>query len=160
MLWCFRYWEWGASDEPMDIQYAWRRPYEQGGDLMPELFTHCLFAMAVESLVSLTLGLDGLDQWTFIAGMLAMSLNMDIQHLPGCTRGPFSHSLAAVLVFLSFIGIVAYAVTPLWIELVVASSVALLSHLLLDSFTDDGIYLWPRIDAGLMKNIFYPSVNT
>ena len=123
---------------------------------MPELFTHCLFAMAVESLVSLTLGLDGLDQWSFIAGMLAMSLNMDTQHLPGCKRGPFSHSVAGVLLLLSFIGLGSFLTTTSWLEIVIASGVGLISHLFLDSFTEYGIYLWPRIDADIMKNIFSP----
>ena len=117
---------------------------------MAESFAHCLFAMALQGVIGWLFGLPLLSMGVFIAGITAMALDMDLDVMASRKRSVYSHSLLFSLVWIYL----AWTLTTLfswWTglkpaavsEITLAVSVGILSHLLLDALTKDGVYTAP-----------------
>jgi len=100
--------------------------------------------MAFEAGLGAILGFPALSWAMFMSGIMAVLMDLDHVDLPP-HRTPVCHSIpsaifwtyvAAALAALSFPGALAPAI--------LASSCAFFTHLVLDSLTKGGIFLWPR----------------
>lgn len=116
---------------------------------MANLLAHCLSAMALQSVVNPLLGLDFLSESSFLAGVIGMLIHLDRDCYNG-GRTPLLHSVlfAAIYSWCSFI-ILALLCS---VELISLDQLVLLflivptgfaAHLLTDSLTEEGIFVFP-----------------
>lgn len=117
---------------------------------MAEAFAHCLFAMAVQGVVGLLFGLPMISHSVFLAGIVAMAIDMDAFQLKSRKRSVYSHSILFSLVWIYLCWMLALVV-ELWglsapsitLEVTLGVSVGLISHLSIDMLTSEGVYLFP-----------------
>ena len=117
---------------------------------MAEEFAHCLFAMAVQGLVGLLFGLPLISHGVFLAGIVAMAIDMDMFHVKSRKRSVYSHSLLFCCIWAYVCWMIAFLVEA-WgysssivtLEVTLAVSVGLFSHLSIDLLTREGVYLYP-----------------
>jgi len=118
---------------------------------MAEKFAHALAAMAAMSLMGLAAGYPMLSYGVFVAGIFAVLLDMDERRSPTSRYSVFSHSVlfgtywcyAALCVFL-FLGVIGWIEGKTAWEMTLAMVAAVSSHLLLDAFSKDGIFILPK----------------
>jgi hypothetical protein len=118
---------------------------------MANMLSHALAAMAFQGFLMLLFGGPSISTGTFIAGLLAMLIELDYAELSSNHRTPIGHSLAfgiiwvlAGWVILSGIFIVGFISSDLSLELTLALISAFATHLMIDSFTREGIYTYPK----------------
>ena len=117
---------------------------------MANLLGHCLSAMAFQSTINPLLGLRFISESSFLAGIIGMLIHLD-RDCYNAGRTPYLHSLLLGSLY-SLLG----AVLPLLLlelgmleanQIPAVLTVTLsgfMSHLLVDAFTDEGIFLAPN----------------
>jgi len=124
---------------------------------MAGLLSHALGAMAASAILFLLFGLPAISFGIFMAGVISMIMEQDFDELSPTRRTPITHSI-----FFGIIWIVIFSSIP-WIsasvnmisnrialELTLAIMAAFSTHLAIDAFTKEGIYLFPK-GAHVMK---------
>ncbi len=118
---------------------------------MVNLLAHGLSAMAACAIFGSIFGLPGISGAVFIAGFIAMLIELDIDDLSQNTRSPIGHSIFFGIfwtaLFSLLIWIIAIA-SPMSksnaYELILALVSAYSMHIAIDSFTKEGIYSFPK----------------
>jgi hypothetical protein len=118
---------------------------------MANMLSHALAAMAFHGFLMLLFGGPTISTGTFIAGLVAMLIELDYAELSPNHRTPIGHSLifgiiwilvgGISLVGLSSISLISYDLT---LELSLALISAFATHLIIDSLTREGIYTYPK----------------
>lgn len=118
---------------------------------MVNLLAHCLSAMALQSVINPTLGMNFLSESSFIAGIVSMIVHLDRDCYNG-KRTPILHSaLFGVLWSLVALAVVSalFALRSppeiLSLPLLAVVPTGIFSHLLSDVLTEEGIYLFPLV---------------
>jgi membrane-bound metal-dependent hydrolase YbcI (DUF457 family) len=115
--------------------------------MMAGLLSHALAAMAFSAFLGTVFGLPSISYGVFLAGFLAMIIELDVDELSKNKRSPIGHSIFFGLIWMISISIL------VWItigssgrakEMILALISAYTTHLLIDSFTKEGIYTFPR----------------
>lgn len=117
---------------------------------MVYLLAHCLSAMAFQSAMNPSFGLNSLSETSFLAGIVSMFIDLDRDCYNG-KRTPLLHSalFGAIWCLVAESVILCAAVSGLMpmsqvLPLVAVFPAAFASHLLADAFTEEGVYLLPR----------------
>lgn len=118
---------------------------------MAGLLAHCLAAMAFQAFLGAAFGLPAISYGIFVAGLLAMLIELDLDELSPNKRSPIGHSVLFGLIWVSLFSILVWLLA---IALVLSSGVAMeltlavisayTIHLAIDSFTKEGIYTFPK----------------
>jgi hypothetical protein len=118
---------------------------------MPSNLSHCLFAVMVCGAVNLVTGLPPLSSSIFFAGFIAMLINLDYSAETGKNRTPWIHSIvsgialplifALIIHLLFMVGVLAGGLA---LEVSIGFCVGIVTHIILDFFTCDGIYIFNR----------------
>ena len=116
-------------------------------DNMTNQLTHALLAGALIALINPLLGIQVISWNVFLAGIVAMLLDMDMSE----KTGPICHSLGFATAAVYVTGMVSFAFcaltgTPLFYAglMVLTVAVGLFSHLCLDVLTGEQVYTFPR----------------
>lgn len=129
---------------------------------MPDLLAHALAAMAFQSIFSVIFDCPLISIGIFIAGFVAIIIDLDyIDNIHG-KRTPFAHSTFFAFVWnyttlsLSYIGY-KYGVVSYegMLETTLGVSSAYITHLGLDTLTKEGIYSFPNTRK--IRDWFMPS---
>jgi hypothetical protein len=113
---------------------------------MANLLAHALAGLAFCGLLNMAFGLPSVTWGIFAAGFLSMLIELDQDDLSENHRSPIGHS-----VFFGVLWVVVFSVV-IWIlfpsEIALGGTLAIISayttHLLIDMFTKEGIYLFPK----------------
>ena len=117
---------------------------------MANELTHALFAGAVMAALNPIFGLDVIGWNVFLAGMVAMLLNLDRVETAVGKRSPAGHSIVFILILLYILGCAIYLFCVLTgTSLLVGGTLALaiavgeFTHLFLDALTGS-IFTFPK----------------
>lgn len=121
---------------------------------MPSLISHAIAAIVVQSLIGALFGYPFLSQGIFVAGFLAMLIDLDQYGFSPTGTTPVGHSVLFGIVW------VAAGSALFWLvlgqgEYSIALVSAYASHLALDAFTREGIYTVPK--GGSPKHWLFPT---
>lgn len=126
---------------------------------MSNLLSHSLFAIILQAVVGFLFGFPLISTGIFLAGILALLPNLDCSELMPNHRTPYSHSVffgiiwtAAAVVVLLLLYSIHHLQFTTSIELSLAVATAMFSHLFLDFFTEDGIFIFPKRRS--LKHVF------
>ena len=118
---------------------------------MTGLLSHCLAAMAFSAFLGWVFGLPPISYCVFLAGLLAMIVEMDPDELSPNKRSPIAHSVLFGVIWIAVISISVWGLAATGtlsnensISLTLAIFSAYTTHLLIDSFTREGIYTFPK----------------
>lgn len=116
---------------------------------MPSNLSHCLFAVMVCGAVNLIMGLPPISSSIFFAGFIAMLINLDYSVERGKNRTPWIHSIVSCIAFPMIFALMVYLTFTfgilagdLALELSIGFNVGYATHMILDFFTCDGIYIY------------------
>jgi hypothetical protein len=127
---------------------------------MAGLLSHSLFAMAVCAVLGYTFGLPGISWGIFLAGFLAMVIELDLDDLSPNTRSPYGHSFFFGIIWVVVFSFLAWGIafagsiphkTALSLTLAIISAYA--THIAIDTFTKEGVYSFPK-DSNIKKWLF------
>jgi len=128
---------------------------------MPSNLSHCLVAVAACGVINIILGLPSLSSDIFFAGLLAMLINLDYSRKTKLKRTPWGHSPHSAvmwsMIFLVPVFIIYFTGAMQWnsvLELSVGFSVAYWTHLILDFFTTEGLYVFRRGRWSIINSSF------
>jgi hypothetical protein len=118
---------------------------------MAGLLSHGLAAMAFCAFLASLIGLPAISYGVFAAGFFAMLIELDFDELSPNNRTPITHSIFFGLIWVVIFAIVVWGISGLGIipsvfatQLTLAIVSAYTTHLLIDSFTKEGIYIMPK----------------
>lgn len=118
---------------------------------MPSNLSHCLFAVMVCGTVNLIFGLPPISSSIFFAGFIAMLINLDYSMKTGKNRTPWIHSVIPCIFLPIIFALVVHILVAtgvvngiLSLELSIGFGVGYATHVILDFFTNDGIYMYGR----------------
>lgn len=118
---------------------------------MAGLLSHSLAAMAFCALLRAVFGLPAISYGIFVAGIIAMLIELDLDELSPNKRTPIAHSVMFGLIWIGVISTLVWVLTISAsistrnaLELTLAIVSAYTTHLAIDSFTIEGIYTFPK----------------
>jgi hypothetical protein len=118
---------------------------------MAGLLSHALGAIAFAALLGWVVGLPPISFGIFMAGVITMFMEQDYDELSATKRTPITHSVFFGIIWVVILSIFFLGLAPLKIlsgrisqELVIAVISAFTTHLLIDAFTKEGIYIIPK----------------
>jgi membrane-bound metal-dependent hydrolase YbcI (DUF457 family) len=113
---------------------------------MANLLAHALAGLAFCGVLNIAFGLPSVSWGIFAAGFLAMFIELDLDDLSENNRSPIGHSVFFGVLWVVIFSIVLWGVFPS--EIAIGGTLAIVSayttHLLIDVFTKEGIYLFPK----------------
>jgi membrane-bound metal-dependent hydrolase YbcI (DUF457 family) len=113
---------------------------------MANLLAHALAGLAFCGVLNMAFGLPSITWWIFAAGLLAMLIELDFDDLSENHRSPIGHSVFFGILWVVIISILLWVLFPS--EIALGATLAIISayftHLLIDLFTKEGIYLFPQ----------------
>ncbi|UCE74588.1 MAG: hypothetical protein JSV56_02500 [Methanomassiliicoccales archaeon] len=117
---------------------------------MANLLAHALAAMAFCALMGTLFGLPAISWGVFLSGFCAMIIELDYDDLSPNHRSPIGHSIFFGVIWTIAFSVLIWAMTPSGIiskriagEFSIALISAYTTHLVIDSFTKEGIYSFP-----------------
>lgn len=118
---------------------------------MAGLLSHGLAAMAFCAFLAWLIGLPAISYGVFAAGFFAMLIELDFDELSPNNRTPITHSIFFGFIWVVIFAIAVWGISGLGIipsvyatQLTLAMISAYTTHLLIDSFTKEGIYTFPK----------------
>lgn len=118
---------------------------------MSGLLSHALAAMAAAAVMYLLLGLPAISFGIFAAGVISMLMEQDYDELSPNKRTPITHSIFFGIIWVVIIFIILWSSVSIKLisysialELTVAVISAFSTHLAIDTFTKEGIYIIPK----------------
>jgi hypothetical protein len=113
---------------------------------MANLLAHALAGLAICGVLNMAFGLPSISWAIFAAGLLAMLIELDIDDLSENHRSPIGHSIFFGVIWILIFSIAMWGTFPSKIAL--GGTLAIISaystHLVIDLFTKEGIYLFPK----------------
>jgi hypothetical protein len=113
---------------------------------MANLLAHALAAMAFCGLLNVLFGLPAVSWGIFAAGFLTMLIELDLDDLSENKRSPIGHSVFFGIIWIFVFSIIVWVIFPS--EIALRGSLAIISaystHLAIDIFTKEGIYVIPK----------------
>jgi hypothetical protein len=118
---------------------------------MSGLLSHALAAMAAAAVMYLVLGLPAISFGIFMAGVISMLLEQDYDELSTNKRTPITHSIFFGIIWVVIISMILWSSasikaisSSIALEFTVAVFSAFSTHLVIDAFTKEGIYIIPK----------------
>ena len=118
---------------------------------MAGLLSHALAAMAAAAVMYLLLGLPAISFGIFAAGVISMLIEQDYDELSTNKRTPITHSILFGIIWIIILSIILWSSASITIisnsialELTLAVISAFSTHLVIDAFTKEGIYIIPK----------------
>lgn len=113
---------------------------------MANLLAHAMAGLAFCGLLNMAFGLPSISWGIFAAGFLAMLIELDLDDLSENHRSPIGHSVFFGVIWIAVFSIIVWVVFPSEIALngTLAVISAYVTHLTIDLFTKEGIYLIPK----------------
>ena len=118
---------------------------------MAGLLSHALAAMAVAAVLSLLFGRPAISFGIFAAGVISMLIEQDYDELSPNKRTPITHSILFGIIWIIILSIILWSSASITIisnnialELTLAVISAFSTHLVIDAFTKEGIYIIPK----------------
>ncbi len=118
---------------------------------MAGLLSHALAAMAASAVLYLLLDLPAISFGIFVAGVISMLMEQDYDELSPNKRTPITHSIFFGIIWIVTLSIIFWNLGSIKIisnrirlELVLAVIAAFTTHLAIDTFTKEGIYIIPK----------------
>ena len=113
---------------------------------MANLLAHALAAMAFCGVLNAVFGLPSVSWGLFAAGFLAMLIELDLDDLSENKRSPIGHSVFFGIVWIFVFSIIVWVIFPKVFALrgTLAIISAYSTHLLINIFTKEGVYLFPK----------------
>jgi hypothetical protein len=107
--------------------------------------------MAASAILGSAMGLSGISWGVFAAGFIAMMIELDLDDLSQNSRSPIGHSVFFTIVWILVLSILFYGLAlggtlPMKLsqEMILAIISAFTTHLAIDLFTKEGVYLFPK----------------
>ncbi|MEE9150243.1 MAG: metal-dependent hydrolase, partial [Thermoplasmata archaeon] len=113
---------------------------------MANLLAHALAAMAFCGGLNALFGIPAISWGVFLAGFLAMLIELDLDDLSQNHRSPIGHSVFFGVIWIVIFSVVVCVIFPKEIALrgILAIISAYSTHLAIDVFTKEGIYVYPK----------------
>ncbi|UCE38964.1 MAG: metal-dependent hydrolase [Thermoplasmata archaeon] len=118
---------------------------------MAGLLSHSLAAMAACAVIGFIFGLPGISWGVFLAGFVSMLIELDLDDLSPNTRTPIGHSIFFGLIWIALFSLLVWGMAAngalsegIALEFTICIISAYLTHLVIDSFTKEGIYTYPK----------------
>lgn len=113
---------------------------------MANLLAHALAAMAFCAGLNFIVGIPAISWGVFLAGFCAMLIELDLDDLSENHRSPIGHSVFFGVVWIVIFSVVVWIIFPMNTALRGTLSIisAFSTHLLIDVFTKEGIYINPK----------------
>jgi membrane-bound metal-dependent hydrolase YbcI (DUF457 family) len=113
---------------------------------MANLLAHALAGLAFCAVLNTILGIPSISWTIFLSGFLAMLIELDLDDLSENHRSPIGHSVFFGIVWVSVFSAVIWVLFQS--EIALGGTLAIISaystHLVIDLFTKEGIYLFPK----------------
>jgi hypothetical protein len=118
---------------------------------MSGLLSHALGAMAAAAIIYLLLGLPPISFGIFMAGVISMLMEQDYDELSPNKRTPITHSIFFGIIWIIILSCILWSTASIEIiskgialEVNIAIIAAFTTHLAIDTFTQEGIYVFPK----------------
>jgi hypothetical protein len=113
---------------------------------MANLLAHALAGLAFCAVLNTLFDLPSISWGIFLAGFIAMLIELDLDDLSENHRSPIGHSIFFGVIWIVVFSMVAWIVFPT--EIALGGTLAVISayttHLVIDLFTREGIYIFPK----------------
>jgi hypothetical protein len=113
---------------------------------MANLLAHALAGLAFCGVMNIAFGLPPVTWGIFLAGFLAMLIELDLDDLSENHRSPIGHSVLFGILWIVVFSIIVWIIFPK--EIALGGTLAVISayttHLVIDLFTKEGIYTFPK----------------
>ncbi|MEW5761191.1 MAG: metal-dependent hydrolase [Candidatus Thermoplasmatota archaeon] len=110
---------------------------------MAGLLAHCLAAIVFQAFLGKLFGYNFISNGIFIAGLIAMLIDIDHIDLPPY-RTPYTHSVLFSFVWIYAIWFIALILNFQVFEMTLSAISAFFTHLVIDANTKGGIYIYPH----------------
>ncbi|UCG70140.1 MAG: hypothetical protein JSV09_03750 [Thermoplasmata archaeon] len=113
---------------------------------MANLLAHALAAMAFCAALNFIVGIPAISWGVFLAGFFAMLIELDLDDLSENHRSPIGHSVSFGVIWIVTFSLVVWIIFPKEMAFrgILSIIAAYFTHLLIDVFTKEGIYVHPR----------------